>query len=70
MIDSGADIEFSVNGKRYVILPWTDMGVIVGMHGTDDDSVFQNADAVIDGYIIDGKPLAAWLDVLRINFNG
>lgn len=35
LIDSGGDIEFSVCGKKYTILPWTDDGIVIGPYGSN-----------------------------------
>ena len=38
-IEFGSDIEFSYNNKKYTILPWTDEGIVIGLQGTDNDSI-------------------------------
>ena len=53
LIDNGCDIEFSLAGKMYTILPWTESGILIGPQGSDEDVVFSTADALIDGYCID-----------------
>lgn len=70
LIDSGADIEFSVNGTMYTILPWTDGGITVGQQGAENDKVFDSIDALLNGFEIDGVPLLALLDSICIVFAG
>lgn len=70
LINSGSDIEFSVNGILYTILPWTDEGITVGPQDSDDDMVFDDADALLNGYLIDGIPLAQMIDRVVIVFSG
>ena len=70
LINSGADIEFSVNGRMYTILPWTDGGITIGPQNSDDDMVFKDVDALVSGFLIDGKPLANIIDQVVIVFSG
>lgn len=69
LIDAGGDIEFSVCGKKYTILPWTDDGIVIGLQGSDDDTVFQTANALLDGYLIEGKPLRSFDQQIKILFH-
>lgn len=54
-IEFGSDIEFSYNNKKYTILPWTDEGIVIGLQGTDNDSIYKTADDLINNHKIDGK---------------
>lgn len=69
LIDSGGDIEFSVCGKKYTILPWTDSGIVIGPQGSDDDQTFPSSDDLLDGYLIDGKPLRKLNHKIKILFH-
>ena len=69
LIDTGGDIEFSLGGVMYTILPWTDNGILIGPQGTDEDEVFKTADELIDGYCINGYPLATLLSQITITFS-
>ena len=54
-IEFGLDIEFRYNNKDYTILPWTDEGIVIGPQGTDNDSIYQTSDDLINKHKIDGK---------------
>ena len=68
LIDAGGDIEFSVCGKKYTILPWTDDGIVIGPQGANDDQTFPSSDALLDGYLIAGSPLRNFEHHLKILF--
>lgn len=70
LIDSGADVEFSVNDRMYTILPWTDGGITIGEQGAEDEKVYDSVDALLSGFIIDGTPLISLLDSIHIVFAG
>lgn len=70
LMESGADIEFVVNGRKYTVLPWADEGIVIGPQDSDDDMVFSDPDSLIDEYLINGRPLSAWIDALTIEFSG
>lgn len=69
LIEGGGDIEFSVNGKLYTILPWTEGGITIGPQGSDDDEVFDDADSLLSGFLVDGTPLANVIDRVKIVFS-
>lgn len=69
LIEGGGDIEFSVHGKLYTILPWTDDGIVIGPQGSDDDKVFDDAESLLNGFLIDGVPLADVIDQVFITFS-
>lgn len=70
LINIGADIEFSANGRMYTILPWTDEGITIGPQGSNNDMVFDDADALLSGFLIDGTPLTQMIDQVVIVFSG
>lgn len=69
LIDAGGDIEFSVGGAMYTILPWVEGGILIGPQGSDEDKIFKTADEMIDGYCINGYPLSALLNQIIITFS-
>lgn len=70
LINGGADVEFSVNGRLYTILPWTDGGITIGPQESDEDMVFDDVDSLYDGFLIDGVPLRSMIDQIEIVFSG
>ena len=68
-MEMGADIEFTVNGKDFVILAWVKEGIVIGPADIDEDAIFPDADSLMDGYIVDGKPLSEWMDEIVIRFS-
>ncbi|MBR2131239.1 MAG: hypothetical protein IJ955_01660 [Oscillospiraceae bacterium] len=69
LMEMGADIEFTVNGKDFVILAWVKEGIVIGPADIDEDAIFPDADSLMDGYIVDGKPLSEWMDEIVIRFS-
>lgn len=69
LINSGADIEFSVRGKQYTILSWTEDGIVIGPKNSDNDMVFRDADELYDQFLIDGVPLRKMIDQITIEFS-
>ncbi|MBR2131238.1 MAG: hypothetical protein IJ955_01655 [Oscillospiraceae bacterium] len=69
LMEFGADIEFTVNGKDFVILAWVKEGIVIGPADIDEDAIFPDADSLMDGYIVDGKPLSEWMDEIVIRFS-
>ena len=69
LIEFGSDIELSVRGKEYVILPWTQEGIVIGLRNTDTDDVFQTADELFQEYLIDGIPFYQLVDEMEITFS-
>ena len=69
LIEFGSDIELSIRGKEYVILPWTREGIVIGLRNTDTDDVFQTADELFQEYLIDGIPFYQLVDEMEITFS-
>lgn len=70
LIDKGADIEFSYNGKEYTLLAWIDKGISVGEKNNDaDDNIFSDYDDLMNNFIIDGKPFKDIVDDIIITFS-
>lgn len=67
LVEFGADIEFSYRGKDYVILPWTDDGIVIGPKD-GEDSVYGSYDDMINNYVIDGMYLKDILEKIKIDF--
>ncbi|MBS5166262.1 MAG: hypothetical protein KHY77_10975 [Butyricicoccus pullicaecorum] len=65
---TGYDIEFSVDGQKYTIIPWTENGIIIGPQNSDNDQIFSDADALLSGYQIGGIPLQDKLQQAEILF--
>lgn len=58
-ITDGNDIMFSVSGKHYTILTWTDDGIAIGeQHPNDGDLLyFDTAEELVDKFKIGDKTL-------------
>lgn len=58
-IDNGSDIMFSVAGKQYTILTWTDDGIAIGEQYPNDSEIkyFDTPEELVDNFKIAGKPL-------------
>lgn len=67
-IEFGSDIEFRYNNKDYTILPWIDEGIVIGPQGTDNDSVYQTSDDLINKHKIDGKYIKDIIEDIEILF--
>ena len=69
ILDTVGDVEFSCHGKRYTALCWwTDGGAInIAEQDTEEnEKVFADGAACVDGYMIDGKPLGERLDEFEL----
>lgn len=55
----GMDIEFAYGAYRYTVFGWYENGPLIGRQSPYDDveQQFSTPDALLDGFIIDGKPL-------------
>ena len=47
LLESGAEIEFSYNGKLYTILAWTENGISFGEQNSNDDIVYSDCNDFI-----------------------
>ncbi|MDD4292172.1 MAG: hypothetical protein PHX51_08090 [Clostridia bacterium] len=67
MIDTSGDLEFSLREKKYTILCWYHEGPNVAEQVTEDNQrVFPDGKALVNGYIINGKPLASQMNDFKI----
>ncbi len=64
LIENGDDIEFSLFGKRYSVIPLDDSVVIGLKYG--DALEFSDVDSMMNQYSIDGQPLKNVLDQVEI----
>lgn len=64
LIENGDDIEFSLFGKRYSVIPLDDSVVIGLKYG--DALEFSDVDSMMNQYSIDGQPLKNVLDQIEI----
>lgn len=69
LIEFGSDIELTIRGKEYVILPWTQEGIAIGERYSDDDEYFETADSLFIEYLIDGIPFHQLEDEMEITFS-
>ena len=70
LIDYGSDIMFDCNGKSYTILGWYNKGPYIAEQVTEaNEASFPNGEALLDGYIIDGKTLSQRFDQIEITFH-
>ena len=70
LIDMGADIEFSYNGKRYTLLAWVTEGISVGEQNNDaDDNIFSDFEDMMENYVIDGSKFKDIVEEVVIEFS-
>lgn len=67
LVEFGADIEFSCKGKMYTILPWVEVGIVIGEQG-EDDYIYQTYEEMVINFIIGGKPMKEVMDDIVIEF--
>lgn len=67
LVEFGADIEFRFQDKTYIILPWTDDGILIGEKNSED-SIFSSYDDMINEYMLDGKLMKDIVDQIEITF--
>ncbi len=68
-VEFGADIMFDVRGKHLTVLGWYPEGALIGEQVTEaNKAVFPNAQAMLDGYIIDGERLTDIWDEVEITY--
>ena len=71
MIDTGGDIMFDCDGRSYTILCWADGGPFIVEQVTEKDQAsFPDGEALVKGYIVNGKPLEERIAQIRITFCG
>ena len=69
MIDTGGDIMFDCDGKRYTILCWWEDGPYIAEQVTEANrAVFKDGEALVKGYMVNGKPLEDRIDQIKITF--
>lgn len=69
MIDTGGDIMFDCDGRSYTILCWADGGPDIAEQVTEDNHrSFPDGEALVKGYIVNGKPLEERIAQIRITF--
>lgn len=69
MIEYGSDIEISIRGKEYVILPWTQYGIAIGKKHDDNDEFFEDANSLFEKYLIDGVAFKLLENEIEITFS-
>lgn len=70
LIDMGADIEFSYNGKMYILLAWIPEGISVGEQNNDeDDNIFSDFEDLMENYVIDGVKFSDVIEDIVIEFS-
>lgn len=59
LIENGSDIMFSVLGKNYTILTWTEEGIAIGEQSPSDDKLcyYSSPMALLDGFTVENTPL-------------
>lgn len=67
-IENGSDILFDVRGKHFTILTWPDDGIAIDEQYPNDGNIkyFGTAEELVDGFFVDGKPIANIADEIRI----
>lgn len=69
LIDFGADIEFSFDGKDYAIFAWTDDGIVLVEKNTQTEFVYPNRDDFIQNCKIKDVPILDALPKIDITFH-
>ena len=67
LVEFGADIEFCYRSKEYIILPWTDDGIVIG-EKNGEDSTFESYEDMVNGYSLDGVLMKDALNEIKIKF--
>ena len=69
-IENGRDILFDINGRHFGIFTWPQEGIGVGEASQDTTKdplqYFDTSEALFDGFMIDGVPLADLCDKVVI----
>jgi len=58
-IENGSDILFSVAGRHYTILTWTEEGIAIGQQHPNDHEIryFGTPEELVDNFVIGKKTL-------------
>ena len=58
-IENGSDIMFSVAGRQFTILTWTDDGIAISEQYPNDCEIqyYDTAEVLVECFWVDGKPL-------------
>lgn len=71
LIDTSGDIMFDCDGRSYTILCWAEGGPFIVEQVTEaDQASFPDGEALVKGYIVNGKPLEERIDQIKITFCG
>lgn len=67
-IENGSDIMFDVADRHFSIFTWMDEGIGIGEQYPHDDKMqyFDSAEALVENYTVDGKPLSDLIDKVVI----
>lgn len=67
-IENGSDIMFDVANRHFTILTWMDEGIAISeQHPHDGEpQYFDTAEALVEGFKINGKPLGSLSDKVVI----
>ena len=59
LINEGSDIMFSVDGRSFTIITWTDDGIAVGEQSPNDGDLefFKTAEDLLENFMVNGTPL-------------
>ncbi|MDO4563944.1 MAG: hypothetical protein Q4C12_08980 [Clostridia bacterium] len=69
MIDTGGDIMFDCDSKKYTILCWHDGGPYIAEQGTEaNPAIFKDGKSLVQGYTVNGKTLGQRIEQIRITF--
>lgn len=68
-LEFGGDVEFSICGKTFTALGWTDGGITIGEQNTGNDAVFPDVDTLFAEFEVEGKALNAFADDIQILFS-
>ncbi len=67
-IEHGDDSMFDVGNRHFTILTWPVEGIVIGEQFPNDghDETFPTAEELLDGFTIDGIPLAELVHIVKI----
>lgn len=67
-IEKGSDIMFDVMGRHFTILTWHEKGIAIDEQHPNDGNMqfFSSAEELVNGFMVDGKPLADIADKVVI----
>ena len=68
LIAEGSDIMFSVAGRNFTIITWTDDGIAIGEQSPNDGELefFETPEDLLEKFMVNGAPLGQLADKVTI----